>query len=156
MKSGSFTQLYIQMVFAIKNRDALLTKEIQPKIFGYMSGIISEMKHKSIIVNGVPDHVHILIGLNPVKSISDTVHDIKRGSSLYINNEKLCKGKFLWQEGYGAFSYGQSQLNDVYRYIQNQEQHHQRNSFKEEYLQILQKFEIQYDEQYLFDFFEDL
>jgi len=125
-------------------------------VFEYMSGIISEMKHKSIIVNGVSNHVHMLIGLNPSKSISDTIHDIKRSSSLFINNEKLCIGKFAWQEGFGGFSYSRSQLDDIYNYILNQENHHKKMTFREEYIQFLKKFEIDYDERFLFDFLDDV
>ena len=156
MKPGTFTQLYVQLVFAVKNRNAVINRNIRDRVFQYMSGIITNMKHKSIIVNGVSDHVHILIGLNPSKSISDTVHDIKRSTSLFINNEKLCSGKFAWQEGYGAFTYSRSQLENVYEYIQKQEQHHQKKTFKEEYLQFLKKFEIEYDERFLFDFIDDV
>jgi putative transposase len=156
MKPGTFTQLYVQLEFAVKNRDAVLNKNIRYRVFEYMSGIITEMKHKSLIVNGVSNHVHIFIGLNPSKSISDTVHDIKRSSTLFINSEKLCTGRFAWQEGYGGFSYSRSQLDDVYKYIQNQEEHHRKKSFKEEYIQFLRKFEIDYDERFLFDFLEDV
>jgi putative transposase len=156
MKPGTFTQLYVQYVFAVKNRDAMLSKGIQKRVFEYMSGIITNMKHKSIIVNGVPNHVHILVGLDPVVSISDTVHDIKRSTSLFINNEKLSRGKFEWQEGYGAFTYSRSQLDDVYQYILNQEEHHRKKTFKEEYIQFLKKFEIDYDERFLFDFLDDV
>ena len=119
MKPGTYTQLYIQLVFAVKNRDAVLHNNIRRRIFEYMSGIITEMKHKSIIVNGVSDHVHLFIGLNPNISISNTVHDVKRSSSLFINKEKLCVGHFEWQSGFGAFSYSRSQLDDVYKYILN-------------------------------------
>lgn len=153
MKPGTYTQLYVQLVFAVKNRDAVLHKSIRKRVFKYMSGIISEMKHKSIIVNGISNHTHILIGLNPSKSISDTVHDIKRNTSLFINKEKLCRAKFSWEEGYGAFTYSRSQLNDVYNYILKQEKHHQKRTFKEEYLQFLKKYEIVFDERFLFDFF---
>lgn len=153
MKTGTFTQLYVQLVFAVKNRNAPLHNKIRNRVFEYMSGIISEMKHKSIIVNGVSNHVHILVGLNPSKSVSDTVHDIKRSSTLFINKEKLCFDKFAWQEGYGGFTYSRSQLDDVYKYILNQEQHHKKISFKEEYIQFLKRFEIEYDEKFLFDFY---
>lgn len=156
MKPGTFTQQYVQIVFAVKNRDAALHKGIRNRVFEYISGIITEMKHKSIIVNGVSDHVHILIGLNPAISISDTVHDIKRSSSLFINKEKLCMGKFAWQEGYGSFTYSRSQMEHVYKYIQNQEKHHERLSFKEEYVQFLKKFEIDYNEHFLFEFWADV
>ena len=153
MKPGSFTQLYVQLVFAVKYREALLHKNIRNRVFEYMSGIITEMKHKSIIVNGVSDHVHIFIGLNPNISVSDTVHDIKRSSSLFINKEKLCLGNFAWQEGYGAFSYSRSHIDEVYKYILNQEKHHAKTAFKTEYIQLLEKFEIEYDERFLFEFF---
>lgn len=156
MKPGTFTQMYVQLVFAVKNRDAVLHKGIRNRVFEYMSGIISEMKHKSIIVNGVSNHVHILLGLNPSKSISDTVHDIKRSTSLFINNEKLCPGKFAWQEGYGGFTYSRSQLDNVYNYILNQEKHHNKKTFKEEYIQFLEKFKVEFDEKFLFDFLNDV
>jgi putative transposase len=154
MKPGTFTQLYVQIVFAVKNRDAYLEPNIRKRIFQYMGGIINEMNHKTIIINGVSNHVHIFLGLNPAISISDTVHDIKRSSSLFINNEKLCRYKFAWQEGYGAFTYSHSQIPNVYKYIDAQEEHHKKRTFKEEYLQFLKKYEIQYDERYIFDFFE--
>lgn len=156
MKPGTYTKLYVQLVFAVKNRDAVLHKKIRRRIFEYMSGIITEMKHKSIIINGVSDHVHIFIGLNPNRSISDTVHDVKRNSSLFINKEKLCLGNFAWQEGYGAFSYSRSQIDNVYKYILNQEKHHEKTTFKVEYIHFLKKFEIEYDERFLFDFLNDV
>jgi putative transposase len=154
MKPGTFTQLYVQMVFAVKNRNALLNKNIQTRVFEYMSGIITEMKHKSIIVNGVSNHVHIFIGLNPSISISDTVHDIKRSSSLFINKEKLCSNKFAWQDGYGAFTYSRSHIDNVYQYILNQVEHHKKITFRDEYIDFLKKFEIEYDERFLFDFLD--
>ena len=147
--------MYVQLVFAVKNREALLTKEIRNRVFGYMSGIITNLKHKSIIVNGTSNHVHILLGLNPSISVSDTVHDIKRSSSLFINNEKLFSGKFSWQEGYGGFTYSRSQIADVYKYIENQELHHKKRTFREEYIDILTKNEIEFDQQFLFDFWDD-
>jgi len=155
MKPGTYTQLYIQLVFAVRNRHASLNKRIRNRVFKYISGIVTELKHKSIIVNGVSDHVHIFIGENPLISISNTVHDIKRSSSLFINKHKLCQSKFEWQEGYGAFSYSRSQLDNVYNYILNQEEHHKKMTFKEEYLEFLRKFEIEYDKRYLFDFWTD-
>jgi len=139
MKPGTFTQLYIQFVFAVKNRDAVLSNRIRKRVFEYISGIITNMQHKSIIVNGVSSHVHILIGLNPSKSISDTVKEIKRSSSVFINSEKLCAGKFEWQEGYGAFTYSRSQLDYVYKYILNQEEHHKKKPFKEEYIDFFEE-----------------
>jgi putative transposase len=156
MKPGNFTQMYVHLIFAVKNCDAMLNKEIRARVFEYISAIITNMDQKPIIVNGVSNHVHILIGFNSSISISDTVHEIKRSSSLFINKEKLCKGKFAWQEGYGGFTYSRSQLDNVYRYIQNQEKHHEKSSFKSEYVQFLKKFEVEYDERFLFDFFGDV
>jgi len=154
MKPSVFTQIYIQLVFAIKNREALLINECQKEVFSYMSGIASNLKHKSIITNGMPDHIHIFIGLNPSVSISDTVYELKRSSSLFINNKKWFRGKFYWQEGYGAFSYGKSQVENVYNYILNQEKHHTKTTFREEYIDFLSKFEIDYDKRFLFNFFD--
>jgi len=153
MKPGTYTQLYVQFVFAVQNRDAVLNKDIRFRVFEYLSGILKEMKHKSIIINGISDHVHVFVGLNPAISISDTVHELKRGSSLFINDEKLCKNKFSWQEGYGAFTYSRSHIDNVYKYIQNQEAHHKKITFREEYIDFLKKFEAEYDERYLFEFF---
>ena len=155
MKPGTFTQLYVQLVFAVKNRDAVLIKKNQKRVFEYMSGITTKLGHKSIIINGTSNHVHILFGLNPSVSVSDTVHDIKRSSSLFINNEKLCPFRFSWQEGYGGFSYSRSQIDEVYKYIENQESHHNKRTFREEYIDILIKNEIEFDQQFLFDFWDD-
>ena len=154
MKPGTFTQMYVQLVFAVKNRKALLTPEIRPQVFKYISGIVSEMKHKSIIVNGVSDHVHVFIGLHPSVSVSDTVHDIKRGSSLYINKERLSRFHFSWQEGFGSFTYSKSHIDRVYNYILNQEMHHKKENFRKEYIKFLERFDIEFQERYLFDFFD--
>jgi REP element-mobilizing transposase RayT len=154
MKPNTYTQIYIQLVFAVKFRDAALDRHSRSRIFEYMSGILTSMNHKSIIINGISNHVHIFLGANPKISISDTVHDLKRSSSLYINQNALCKGHFAWQDGYGAFSYGRSQIQDVYDYIMNQEMHHKKKTFQEEYLDFLRKFEIEYDLRYLFDFYD--
>jgi REP element-mobilizing transposase RayT len=155
MKPGTFTQMYFQLVFAVKNREAALPKSVRNQIFDYIGGINTNLKHKSIIVNGMSDHVHILLGLNPSFSISDTVYNIKRGSSLFINSEKLCMGHFTWQEGYGAFTYSRSQLDDIYKYIENQEGHHSNETFRKEYTSLLEKSKIDYNPLFLFDFFDD-
>ena len=154
MKPGVFTQLYIHIVFSVKYRERLLVKEIRDELFKYISGIINNRKHKVIIINGVADHIHILIGLNPNDKVSDLVGCIKRESSSFINDKKWFRGKFHWQDGYGAFSYGRSQLDDVYKYIANQEKHHTKRTFREEYIELLKRFEIKFDEKYLFDFFD--
>ena len=154
MKPGAFTQLYVHIIFAVKYRSRILTKEIRPTIYTYMSGIIAARKNKAIIINGVSDHIHILVGLNPNEKVSDIVANLKRSTTLYINENKLVRGLFKWQDGYGAFSYSKSQLDKVYKYISNQERHHKRKTFKEEYVELLDRFEVKYDRKYLFDFFE--
>ena len=131
----------------------LLTKKIRPEVFSYISGIVTNRKHKSIIVNGVVDHIHILIGANPNDKISDLVGCIKRESSNFINSKDWFRGKFHWQDGYGAFSYSKSSLDAVYKYIYNQESHHRKKTFRDEYMSLLGKFEIEYDEKYWFEFF---
>ncbi len=156
MKPGTFTQIYVQLVFAVRNRHAVLTKPIRSRVFEYMSGIITSMGHKSIIVNGTSNHVHILLGLNPNISVSKTVYEIKRGSSLFINKEKLLTGRFSWQEGYGGFSYSRSQIAGIYNYINNQELHHQQKTFKQEYINYLNDNEMEFDKEFLFDFLEDI
>jgi putative transposase len=153
--AGTFTQIYIQYVFAVKGRQNLLKKPWRDEVFKYMAGIIKGKNQKPIIVNGVEDHVHVFVGLKPAMCISDLVRDIKNNTSNFINDQKFLKTKFEWQEGYGAFSYAHSQMNNVYNYIANQEKHHKKKSFKEEYLDFLQKFEVEYDEKYLFEWYED-
>lgn len=152
--AGTYSQIYIQYVFAVKGRNNLLQKEWRVEVFKYIAGIITGKNQKSIIVNGVDDHIHILVGLKPNMCISDLVRDLKNNSSNFINQQKYLKGKFEWQEGYGAFSYSHSQLNSVYEYILNQEDHHRTKSFREEYLDFLHKFEIEFNEKYLFDWME--
>jgi putative transposase len=154
MKPGVYTQFYIQLVFSPKHRDRLLVEKIRLRIFEYMSGIVTNLGHKSIIINGVSDHVHLFFGLNPKISISDTVKEIKRSSSIFINEHNLLPGKFEWQEGYAGFSYSRSQVEKVYNYIKNQELHHKKQTFKEEYIAFLTKSEIEFEEQYLFEFFD--
>jgi REP element-mobilizing transposase RayT len=154
MKPAVYSQIYIHLVFSPKGRYASIRDEIQREVFGYISKTITNKKHKSLNVNGMPDHIHILLGLNPSVSISDLVRDIKRSSALYINEQKLIGTRFHWQEGYGVFSYSRSQLPVISNYIENQKNHHEKRTFKEEYLEFLKKFEVPYDEQFLFQFYE--
>lgn len=149
--AGTFTQIYIQYVFVVRGRENLLQKPWREDVFKYMSGIIKEKGQKPIIVNGVSDHVHVFVGLKPNLGISDLIRDIKNNTSRFINEKGYVKGKFSWQEGYGAFSYAHSQIEIVYHYILNQEQHHQKRSFRDEYIDFLKKFDVDYDEKYLFD-----
>ncbi len=152
--AGTFSQIYIQYVFAVKGRENLLQKPWRDEVFKYIAGIIKEKNQKAIIVNGVTDHVHVFVGLKPSMNISDLVRDIKNNSSKFINEQRFLKGKFSWQEGYGAFSYAHSQIESVYQYILKQEEHHMKKTFKEEYLDFLQKFKIDYSEKYLFEWLD--
>ena len=149
--AGVFSQIYIQIIIAVKGRGSLLQKPWRDEVFKYITGIIEGKNQKSIIVNGVEDHVHIFVGLKPSILISDLVRDIKNNSSKFINEQKFLKSKFAWQEGYGAFSYSKFQVQTAYEYILKQEEHHHKKTFREEYIEFLHKFEVEYDEQYLFD-----
>jgi putative transposase len=152
--AGTFSQIYIQVVFAVKGRQNLLQKPWSDEVFKYMAGIIKGKNQKPIIVNGVSDHVHLLIGLKPSMCLSDLVRDIKNNTTNFIKDKKFLGGEFAWQEGYGAFSYSHSQLDDVYQYILNQEEHHHKRTFKEEYLDFLEKFEIEHDMKFLFEWMD--
>ena len=155
MKPGVFSQVYVQLVFSPKSKETLFRSRSQrEEVWKYISGVVTNKNHKSIIINGTKDHVHIFLGLNPAMAISSLVADIKRSSSIFINEKKWFPGKFNWQEGYGVFSYSRSQIDNVYNYILNQEEHHKTNTFKEEYLDFLKKFQIEYDERFLFEFFD--
>lgn len=153
--AGTFSQIYIQVVFAVKGRENLVGKTWKDELNKYIAGIIKGKEQKPIIVNGMSDHIHAFVGLRPAMAIADLVRDIKNNSSNFINEKKFVKGKFSWQEGYGAFSYGHSQIETVYNYILNQEKHHAKKTFKEEYIDFLKKFEIDYDEKYLFEWIVD-
>ena len=152
--SGTYSQIYIQIIFAVKGREKLLDKKWSSELFQYISGTISSKEQKSIIVNGVADHVHCFIGLKPSMSVAELTRNIKSNSSRFINERGFLKGKFQWQEGYGAFSYSKSQIEQVYQYILNQEQHHQNKTFKQEYIEFLEKFNVEYAPEYLFDWIE--
>lgn len=153
--AGTFSQIYIQVVFAVNGRTNLLQKSWRDEVFKYMSGIIKGKNQKPIIVNGVANHVHLFVGLKPSMSLSDLVRDVKNNSSNFINEQKLVRGKFSWQEGFGSFSYSHSQIDQVCQYILNQEEHHHKRTFKEEYLDFLKKFEVEYDEKYLFEWYDE-
>ena len=150
----TFSQIYLQVVFAVQGRQNLIGKSWKEDLNKYISGIITNKDQKSIIVNGTSDHIHLFIGLKPSMNISELVRDIKNNSSNFINKNGFVKGIFAWQESYGVFSYSHSQINQVYNYILNQEQHHHKTTFKEEYIEFLQKFQIEYDEKHLFEWIE--
>ena len=149
--ANTYHQVYIQVVFAVKYRDAVINKEWKSSVLGVLGNLINETGCKTIIINGVEDHVHCFLGLKPVVSISELMKTVKAKSSKYINDHNLTKSRFEWQEGYGAFSYSHSQVDAVYKYIANQEEHHRKQSFKEEYLDFLNKFEVPFDERFIFE-----
>ena len=151
---NTYSQIYIQVVFVVKGRQNLISSKHREELHKYITGIIQHRNQKLISIFCMPDHIHILIGIKPSISISDLVRDIKAASSHFINEKKWIIEKFNWQEGFGAFSYSRSQIENVINYILKQEEHHKKKSFKEEYLEFLNKFDIVYDEKYLFDWIE--
>ena len=153
--ANTYTQIYIQVVFAVQGRYNMIRKEHKEELNKFITGIIRNKKQKLIAINNMPDHAHIFIGMKPSIALSDLVRDIKNNSSAFINEKKWVRRKFNWQEGFGAFSYGHSQMDAVVKYIQNQEEHHARKTFKEEYLELLKRFHVEYDEKYLFKWVED-
>ena len=152
--ANTYTQIYLHIVFSVKGRQNLIQNKWKDELHKYICGITNGKEQKIYAIGGMPDHIHILVSIKPNMTISELVRDIKANSSKWINEKGLINGKFQWQEGFGAFSYAQSQLDNVIAYINNQEQHHQKKTFKDEYLDLLQKFNVEYDEKYLFDWVE--
>jgi len=148
--ASTYTQIYIQIVFAVQGRQSLIRPQHNDELQKYMTGIISGKGQKLIAINNMPDHFHILLGQKPNVALSDLVRDIKAGSSGFINDRRWVLKRFSWQEGFGAFSYSRSQLDAVIRYIQNQQEHNRRTTFREEYLELLQRFNVPHDERYTF------
>src|SRR5580765_2539345 len=152
--ANTFSEMYIQTVFAVSNRESLIKPEFKEELYKYITGIVRNQGKKLIAINGMPEHDHILISLQPAIALADLVRDIKSDSATFVNKQRFVHGRFNWQEGYGAFSYGHSQLNTVIRYIHNQEKHHQRRSFRNEYTTLLRKFDIAFDDRYVFKFID--
>jgi REP-associated tyrosine transposase len=152
--SDTYTQLYIQLVFAVKGRYSFIHPSWEENLHKYITGVIQNDKHKMLAINSMPDHIHIFLGLNPVIAISDLVKDIKRASNNWINQNRFTNEKFEWQAGYGAFSYGKSQIDQVCNYIFNQKNHHSKYSFEKEYISLLKLFNIDFKEEYLFEFYQ--
>lgn len=148
--ANTYSQIYIHIIFAVQGRQNLIHKNHREELHKYITGIVQNRGQKMLAICCMPDHSHILTGMKPSISISELARDIKAGSSKFINENKWMKGKFNWQEGFGAFSYSRSQIDTVIKYILRQEEHHRRRTFKEEYIELLKKFEVEYDEQYLF------
>lgn len=150
---STYSKIYIQVVFAVKGRESQIL-DWEEQLYKYITGIVKNKGQKLLAIGGVTDHIHFLIGMKPTCCLSDLVREIKKSTNDYVKEQKFSKFKFEWQEGFGAFSYSHSDLDKVISYIQNQKDHHKKQSFKEEYLNFLKKFEIEYNEQYLFDWIE--
>lgn len=148
--ANTYTQIHIQAVFSVQNRLCLISRVWKDELFKYMTGIINQNGHKLLVINGMPDHVHVLFGMRPTQSLSDLMQDVKGSSSKWINDKKLCPGRFTWQEGYGAFSYGKQDVHNIIEYIMNQESHHKSRTFLQEYRRILKDFDVNFDDQYVF------
>jgi putative transposase len=150
---NTFSQIYLQFVFAVKGRQSLIPKEKKEELHKYITGLVQNRKAKMLAIHCMPDHTHLFVGFKPVVLISDFVKEIKVESNEFINHRSWVKGRFSWQEGYGVFSYSQSHIDRVIKYILNQESHHQKETFRQEYHYLLKRFEISFDEKYLFDFY---
>ena len=149
--ANTYTQIHIQAVFTVQNRNCVIRKAWKEDLHKYITGIIHHYGHRVLVINSMPDHVHVFFGMRPTQSLSDLMQDIKGDSTKWINQEKFIKNRFSWQEGYGAFSYGKSQVDNVIEYIKNQEVHHRTKTFIEEYHEFLEKFEVDFDERYIFE-----
>jgi len=152
--ANTLSQIYLQFVFAVKHRESLISKEHKEELHKYMTGLVQNRNAKMLAIHCMPDHTHLFVGIKPTVLISDLIKEVKVESNEFINGKKWVMGKFSWQEGYGAFSYSHSHIDTVIKYILNQEVHHQKRTFRQEYLELLEKFEIPFDEKYLFDFVE--
>jgi len=148
--ANTYTQIHIHAVFTVQDRDSIICNSWKEELYKYLTGIIQNYNHKVLAINGMPDHVHVFFGMRPSQSLADLMQNVKGDSSKWIHSKGFVRGKFSWQEGYGAFSYGRSNVDQVIRYIQNQELHHKKKSFIEEYREFLTNFGIEYTEQYLF------
>lgn len=148
--ANTYTQLHIQFVFAVKYRKALIQKAWKEELHKYISGIVQQNDHKMLQINSVPDHIHIFVGMRPTQAISDLVQNVKTESSKWVKRKEFCEAPFVWQDGFGAFSYSKSHVPNVIRYIQNQENHHKKESFLDEYRGMLKAFQVHYDERYIF------
>ncbi|MCE2963943.1 MAG: IS200/IS605 family transposase [Chitinophagales bacterium] len=151
---STFSQIYIQVVFAVKGRDSLIQPNWEEELYKYITGIVRNKEQKMLAINGMPDHIHFLIGMKPSCCLSDLVREIKKSSNEFIREKRFSKFTFQWQEGYGAFSYSHSALNNVIGYINNQKEHHKVKSFQDEYKDFLKKFQIEFKDEYLFEWID--
>jgi putative transposase len=152
--AGTYSQIYIQVVFSPYKHENCIRESWSDELYKYISGIVRNKGQKLIAINGTHNHIHIFLGIKPSIALSDLVRDIKNNSSNFINNRHFVKGKFMWQDGYGSFSYSHSQVDTIYKYIMKQKEHHKKLSFKEEYLEMLRKNDIDFDDKYLFEWLD--
>ena len=152
--ADTYTKIYIHVIFTVQGRQNLMDRQHKDELYKYITGIIQNKKQKVISINGMSDHIHILIGIKPDTALSDLIRDVKANSSKFINERRWVAGRFHWQEGFGAFSYSHSQLGSVANYIKNQEEHHSKKTFKDEYLGMLRKFGVDYNPKYIFDWID--
>lgn len=153
--AGTFYQIYMHIVFAVKGRKSLIKTHWEEELYRYITGIITNKDQKLLAINGMPDHIHILIGMRPSCCLSDLVRELKKSSNEFINKNRYSYNKFEWQSGYGVFSHGHHNLDNIFKYIRNQKEHHKKVSFREEYTQLLKEFEIEFKDEYLFEWVED-
>lgn len=149
--ANTYTQLYFHVVFAVKGRLNIIAEEWKEDLYKYISGVVTNKNQKLMVINGRPDHIHLLVGMKPDYNLSDLIRDVKANSSRFINEQKWVSGKFEWQEGFGAFTLGHSQIDVIVKYIKNQEEHHRARTFQEEYIEFLKKYEIEYKPEYIFE-----
>lgn len=152
--ANTFSQVYLHFVFVVKGRQNLIPRLHKEELHKYITGLVQNRGVRLLAVHAMPDHVHLFVGFGPVMSMSDFIKEIKVETNEFIKGKQWVKGKFAWQQGYGVFSYSHSHVDRVVKYILNQEAHHKRKTFKEEYHQLLDKFQIPYEEKYLFEFFD--
>lgn len=155
MGAGTFSQIYIQVVFAVKGRNSLINSSWEDELYKYITGVVQNKGQKMLAINGVPDHIHFLIGMKPTCCLSDLVREVKKSSNSFIKEKRFTRLDFKWQGGYGAFSYSHSSLDNVISYINNQKEHHKKKTFREEYKKFLMKFNIDHEDQYLFEWIDD-
>ena len=151
---GTFSQIYIQVVFAVHGRESLISNKWEEDLYKYITGIVQKKEQKMLAINGMPDHIHFLIGMKPSCCLSDLVREVKKSSNTFMNDNNMMRSRFQWQEGYGAFSYSHSALDKVIACIGNQKEHHKNKTFKDEYIGFLKKFQIEFKDEYLFTWIE--
>jgi REP element-mobilizing transposase RayT len=153
--ANTYSQVYLQFIFAVKGRQSLILPKHNDELQKYITGVVQNRKQKVLAINNIPDHLHLFVGFGTTMSIADFMEEVKSISSKFINEKGWINGRFEWQRGYGVFSYSRSQIDDVIKYIANQQEHHKKKAFKEEYLEFLKKIEVDYDERYLFEWIEE-